>query len=138
MNQLTIDAVLSGLRKKEFSATELARRTLSFAQTENKKNNAFLTFAPDRALEQAAKIDAKIARGEELPSLAGVPVAVKDAIVTRGLRTTCASKILADYVPPNDATAVARLEQAGAVIIGKTNCDEFAMGSSTENSGFGV
>jgi len=135
---MTVDDVLAGLKKKEFSAAELAQRTLTFAQAENQKNNAFLTFSPDRALAQAAQVDAKVACGEELPPLAGVPIAVKDAIVTRGLRTTCASRILAEYVPPNDATAVARLERAGAVIIGKTNCDEFAMGSSTENSGFGV
>ncbi len=134
---LTIESIRDGLRRKEFSATELAQAALAFAEKENSKTNAFLTFSQERALRSAARVDDDIARGLDLPPLAGVPLAVKDVIVTRGLRTTCASRILEHYVPPYDATAVVRLEAEGAVIIGKTNCDEFAMGSSNENSAFG-
>src|SRR5262249_28372209 len=82
--------------------------------------------------------DALVASGKPLPLLGGVPVAIKDVISTRGTATTCGSKILQNYVPPYDATAVTRLEEAGAVILGKTNCDEFAMGSSNENSAYGA
>lgn len=137
MRAHTIDSIRLGLLKKEFSAEELAKETLAFAEAENPKTNAYLTFAAERALAAARAVDAKIAAGEELGALAGVPVGVKDVIVTRGLRTTCASRMLENYIPPYDATAVIRLEQAGGVIIGKTNCDEFAMGSSNENSAFG-
>ena len=134
---LTIDGVREGLRARRFSATELAAEALRFAQAENPKTNAYLHFSPERAMEAAARVDGQIARGEELGPLAGVPVAVKDVIVTKGVRTTCGSKLLANYVPPYDATAIVKLEQAGGVILGKTNCDEFAMGSSNENSAFG-
>jgi aspartyl-tRNA(Asn)/glutamyl-tRNA(Gln) amidotransferase subunit A len=133
----SIDSIRAGLLAKKFSAEELARSSLAFAEAENPETNAYLTLAPDRALASARAVDAKIAKGEDPGPLAGVPIAVKDVILTRGLRTTCGSRLLANYVPPYDATAVVRLEQAGGVILGKTNCDEFAMGSSNENSAFG-
>jgi len=134
---LTIAEVQDGLRAKQFSAVELATEALRFGQAENGKTNAYLTFSDERALAAAARVDAKLAAGEPIGALGGVPVAVKDVIVTKGLRTTCGSKMLANYLPPYDATAVERLEAAGGIILGKTNCDEFAMGSSNENSAFG-
>jgi aspartyl-tRNA(Asn)/glutamyl-tRNA(Gln) amidotransferase subunit A len=134
---LTIDQVRKGLLARRFSAVELAREALSFAEARNASTNAYLHFSPERALRSAARVDEKVARGEDPGPLAGVPIAVKDVIVTRGVRTTCGSKLLAHFTPPYDATAVTRLEEAGGVILGKTNCDEFAMGSSNENSAFG-
>ena len=137
IRELTIEQVTQGLNARRFSAAELAQAALEFAQAENPETNAYLHFCPERALEAARRVDAKIAAGQNPGPLAGVPVAVKDVILTKGVRTTCASRLLERYVPPYDATAVIRLEQAGGVILGKTNCDEFAMGSSNENSAFG-
>src|SRR3954471_12664779 len=134
---LNVTAIRKGLHNKEFSATELATEALKFAQSENSKTNAYLTFSPERALRTAAKVDSDIASGLSGGVLAGVPLGVKDVIVTKGLRTTCGSRALANYIPPYDATAVYRLESEGAILIGKLNCDEFAMGSSNENSAFG-
>jgi aspartyl-tRNA(Asn)/glutamyl-tRNA(Gln) amidotransferase subunit A len=137
MTAHTIPSIRSGLLKKEFSAVEVAREALTYAERENPKTNAFLLFSSERALEAAERVDRKIAAGEDPGLLAGVPVAVKDVILTKGVRSTCGSRMLEHYIPPYDATAIERIEAAGGLIVGKTNCDEFAMGSSNENSAFG-
>lgn len=134
---LTIKEVQTGLRSKQFSAVELISNALRFAEIENPKTNAYLSFCPERAMPAAENIDRKIAQGKDPGELAGVPFAIKDVIVTRGVRTTCGSKLLANYIPPYDATAIERIERAGGIVLGKANCDEFAMGSSNENSAFG-
>src|SRR5215469_5138248 len=107
----TIDSIRAGLKTKQFSAEELARQTLAFAEAENPKTNAYLTLSPERALAAARRIDEKLAAGEDPGPLAGVPIAIKDVILTRGLRTTCGSRLLANYIPPYDATAVIRIEE---------------------------
>lgn len=134
---LTVAAIHEALLHRDVSAKEIAEAALAFAEKENPATNAYLTFSPERALAAADRVDERIAKNEYAGALAGVPVAIKDVIMTKDLRSTCASRILEHYIPPYDATAVFRLEAEGAVIIGKTNCDEFAMGSSTENSAFG-
>ena len=133
----TVGGVREALLTKKTSARELAKDFYARIERRNSELNAFLALCPERAYTHADKIDAAIAKGQPLPSLAGVPIAIKDVISTQGVRTTCGSKILENYTPPYDATAIERLEKAGAVILGKTNCDEFAMGSSNENSAYG-
>jgi aspartyl-tRNA(Asn)/glutamyl-tRNA(Gln) amidotransferase subunit A len=133
----TVASVRAALEARRISARELTGEFFSRIDRRNPELNAFLRLSPDRAYAQADRIDGLVRGGQPLPPLAGVPVAVKDVISTRGLRTTCGSRILENYVPPYDATAVTRLEGAGAVVLGKTNCDEFAMGSSNENSAYG-
>ena len=133
----TVASVRAALEGKKISARELATEFLGRIERRNGELNAYLTISPERAYSQADRIDALLGKGGRLPPLAGVPVAIKDVISTRGLRTTCASKMLEHYVPPYDATAVERLDNAGAVFLGKTNCDEFAMGGSNENSAYG-
>jgi aspartyl-tRNA(Asn)/glutamyl-tRNA(Gln) amidotransferase subunit A len=133
----TIPGVRAALESRKISARELAAEFYGRIDRRNGELNAYLTLSPERAYAQADRVDAAIARGEVLPPLAGVPLAIKDVISTQGIRTTCASKILQTYVPPYDATAVERLDKAGAVFLGKTNCDEFAMGGSNENSAYG-
>jgi aspartyl-tRNA(Asn)/glutamyl-tRNA(Gln) amidotransferase subunit A len=134
---LSITSVRESLLARRFSAVELTAEALRFAEAQNPRTNAYLHFSPERAMDMARNVDERIARGEDPGPLAGVPVAVKDVILTRGIRTTCASRLLENFVAPYDATAIERIEAAGGVIVGKTNCDEFAMGSSNENSAFG-
>jgi len=133
----TIGSVRDALLAKKTSARELAKDFYVQIERRNPELNAFLALCPERAYPQADRVDAAIAKGQPLPPLAGVPVAIKDVISTQSVRTTCGSRILENYTPPYDATAIERLEKAGAVVLGKTNCDEFAMGSSNENSAYG-
>jgi aspartyl-tRNA(Asn)/glutamyl-tRNA(Gln) amidotransferase subunit A len=134
---LTIDGARGAIASGEATATALAELHYGRIAAEDGKINSFLTLSRERAMRQAAKIDGMAARGEALPVLAGIPVGIKDVLAMEGSPATAGSLILKGYRPPYDATAVARLEAAGAVLLGKMNCDEFAMGSSNENSAYG-
>lgn len=124
------------LRRKECSSVEICRSVLQRIELIENETNAYITVCDD-ILNQAEKVDKKLSAGEELHPLAGIPIGLKDNISTNGIRTTCASKMLKDYIPPYDAYVTAKLKSAGMIITGKLNMDEFAMGSSTENSFFG-
>src|SRR5947209_2912163 len=136
LTSLTIDAARSAVQERKTTALALAEAYYERIQKEDGQIGAFLTLSRERALEPVDRIDRMAAEGKPLPPLAGVPVGIKDVMSTRGVRTTAGSKILEKYIPPYDCTAVARMEAAGAVILGKMNCDEFAMGSSNENSAY--
>jgi len=137
LNQLTAHEVVNLIKKKKITAYEVMQDIFNHIDKVDNFIKAFLVINQEEALGQAKEIDAKVKNEETLPPLAGLPVAIKDIIATRGTETTCGSKILKGFVPPYDATVISRLKAAGAIIIGKTNMDEFAMGSSTENSAFG-
>lgn len=132
----TAVALLQALERREISARDLTQAYLEQIEQYDDRVNAFLTVFKETALARAAEIDRKRARGEKLGRLAGLPVAIKDNLCTAGERTTCASRMLERFVPPYDATVVARLRAEDAILIGKTNLDEFAMGGSTETSAF--
>jgi len=136
--ELTAKDIHVGLRRKDFSAREVAQAHLYRIADIDHELKAFITLTPEHALLAADKVDALIARGEAIHQLSGVPIAIKDNICTQGIPTTCGSRMLEHFVPPYSATAVKRLFDLGVVLIGKTNLDEFAMGSSTENSAFAV
>lgn len=136
MKNSTIKESLIKLKKKEISSVELVRLCLEQIKKSNKKLNAFITVDEKGALEQARKADNLISNDQNLPLL-GIPIALKDIFLTKGLKTTAGSKVLENYIPQYDATVVKKLKEAGAVIIGKTNCDAWAHGSSGENSDYG-
>jgi len=133
---LTVHEAKEMLRKREFSSQQLTEAIFSRIEATDDKIHAYITLCRDAAVEQAKDADERLRKESNLPPLLGVPIGIKDNFLTRGVRTTCASKILQNFIPPYDATAVKKLRAAGAVFTGKTNLDEFAMGSSAENSAF--
>ncbi|HTR27203.1 MAG TPA: Asp-tRNA(Asn)/Glu-tRNA(Gln) amidotransferase subunit GatA [Terriglobales bacterium] len=133
---MTIDGIRNAIAEGRATALAIVEQCYERIRRDDVEIGAFLTLSEERAMAQVQRIHKLAMEGKPLPPLAGVPVAIKDVMVTRGVRTTAASKILDNFIPPYDCTAVARLEAAGAVILGKLNCDEFAMGSSTENSAY--
>src|ERR1700683_1617712 len=135
--QSSISDIQAAVCSAKPSATELAELCFKEIEAQNPAINAYLALSQERAFGAAAAIDQLAAQGSPLPPLAGVPIGVKDVLVMKGTPSTAGSRILEGYRPPYDATVVKRLEAAGAVLVGKLNCDEFAMGSSTENSGYG-
>jgi aspartyl-tRNA(Asn)/glutamyl-tRNA(Gln) amidotransferase subunit A len=137
ISSLTIASTRAAIAERRITATRLVDDCYRQIKTEDREIHAWLTLCEERAFSKARRIDDLAETDAVLPPLAGVPVGIKDVMVTKGVRTTAGSKILGTFIPPYDSTAVARLEAAGAIVLGKLNCDEFAMGSSNENSAYG-
>ena len=137
LNLLTVASTRAAIEQRSVTASALVDDFYKKIAVEDGEIHAYITLSKERAQAKAAEIDALADKGAPLPPLAGVPLAIKEVMVTREVRSTAGSKILGNYSPPYDCTAVARLEHAGAIVLGKTNCDEFAMGSSNENSAWG-
>ena len=138
LKNITADKLVALYKNRDLTVTEVIKSVYEEIDRVDGKVKAFLALCPEKALDEARRLDEQIAAGEPLEALAGVPVAIKDNMVVRDLPNTCASRILERYIPPYTATAVERLRSAGAIVVGKVNCDEFAMGSTTENSGFQI
>lgn len=138
LHTLTATEIAAGVQTKKFSAKEVAASSLAAIKKQNPTLNAYITILEESAFASAEAVDKKVQSGQKLGRLAGVPIAIKDNMMVKGARTTCASKILGDYKAPYDATVIEKLRAEDAVFVGKTNMDEFAMGSSTEHSAFGL
>ena len=138
MKKYSIKELVKKIQDKEVSCVDVMNYYTKQIKEKEDKIDAFLSLDIDGALKKAKELDEKIARGEKVGSLAGIPIAIKDNMCTKGVTTTCASKMLEDFVPPYDATVIKKLEDEDAILIGKSNLDEFAMGSSTENSAFKI
>jgi len=137
LNSLTIESARTAIAEKRVTPSSLVEDFYKKIKTDDPEIHAYLTLCEDRAFAHAKRIESLVSQGAPLPPLVGVPIGIKDVMVTKGIRTTAGSKILENFIPPYDCTAVARLEAAGAIVLGKMNCDEFAMGSSNENSAYG-
>ena len=139
MNFDSLDIIMAAekLARKEITSVDLTQHFIAVIEKKNPEINAFITLCFDEALAQAEASDARRMKGESLGILDGIPLGIKDVICTKGIRTTAASNMLKNFIPPYDATCIKKLKSAGVVILGKTNTDEFAMGASTETSAFG-
>ena len=138
MKRDSIKELVNKIQNQEVSCVDVVTSYIKSINEKEDLINAFLLLQTDKALEKAKELDERIKKGEKVGRLAGIPIAIKDNMCTRGVATTCASKMLEDFVPPYDATVIKKLEEEDAILIGKTNLDEFAMGSSTENSAFKI
>ncbi|TMA09953.1 MAG: Asp-tRNA(Asn)/Glu-tRNA(Gln) amidotransferase subunit GatA, partial [Deltaproteobacteria bacterium] len=138
VHSLSLHELSAKLKKREVSAEELTRAVFDRVAATEDKIHSYITLCPETALSEAKRADQQLRTEKNSLPLLGMPIALKDIFLTQGVLTTCASKILGNFIPPYDATTVKKLKESGAVTVGKTNMDEFAMGSSTENSAFAV